>query len=207
MGLRFTAAHSSRITKSTSPSKSPLLRRSSASPLTRKKSASDSPTRATLRRANTTDATVEDPYAEPLEDHGLIKSLTEDLRFCDVAHQIQHVRAKMFEAIPHRSGMNSTKTAEVLNYQRDLPPIVTVAHILSMSQSPTTTEREIAELIRKGIVRRISVPLRGVGSDAIGEGLVLVEAWISLVNESGLDSAVKRESARDGYTRRKIIFV
>jgi hypothetical protein len=84
----------------------------------------------------------------------------------------------MFSDIPERaSGMNGARIAEVLNYRISLPPIVTLAHIHALSNSPTTTEREIAELSRRGIIRKIAIPNRGTGAAAVGEGLVLVAEW------------------------------
>jgi len=103
----------------------------------------------------------------------------------------------MFENIPTRAGMNSTRISEVLNYRRDLPPIVTVAHLLALSSSPTTTEREVADLVRTGVVRRLRIPGRGLGSAAIGDSLVLVEKWVAMVEEcDSLDQDLKSTSWR-----------
>jgi hypothetical protein len=77
--------------------------------------------------------------------------------------------------------MNSTRIAEVLNYRRMLPPIVSVAHVHALSKSPTTTEREISTLLNAGVIRRITIPGRGKGSSAVGEGLVLVSEWEKIV--------------------------
>jgi len=98
----------------------------------------------------------------------------------------------MFDDIPERSGMNSTRTAEVLNFKKNLAPIVTVAHIHALSRSSTTTEREIAELIRGGVIRKINIPYRGVGASAIGESLVLAEKWFAAVkDDASLDDGIK----------------
>ncbi len=92
-----------------------------------------------------------------------------------------YVRTRMFSDIPERSpGMNSTRIAEVLNYRLSLPPIVTVAHIHSLTSSPTSTDREIAELIRSNKLRKIVIPGRTTGRDAVGECLVLLSSWEAL---------------------------
>lgn len=88
----------------------------------------------------------------------------------------------MFSDIPERApGMNSTRIAEVLNYRISLPPVVTVAHVHALSKSATSTEREIAELAKAGIIRKVVVPNRGKGAAAAGEGLVLVSEWERIV--------------------------
>lgn len=192
MSLQTTAAHSSRVTKSRS--KNPLLRRSSSSPfsaLPRKKPAAAK--RATSKTA--VDDEEEDLFGDRLDDHGLVTALATDLRLRDVAQQVRYVQEHMFDKIPDRSGMNSTRIAEVLNFRKNLAPIVTVAHVQALSRSPTTTEREIAELLRHGIIRKINIPYRGVGASAIGESLVLSEKWIAMVRESTFLS----EEIKDKY--------
>jgi len=44
-----------------------------------------------------------------------------------------------------------------------------------MMKSPTATEREIAELAKAGIIRKIVVPGRGTGGSSMSEGLVLFD--------------------------------
>jgi hypothetical protein len=91
---------------------------------------------------------------------------------------MEYIRNRMFSDVPERaSGMNSTRIAEVLNYRRTLPPIVTIAHIDALSSSSTKTEREIVELTQAGILRRVTIPNRGVGSAAVGDGIALVTEW------------------------------
>jgi len=127
-----------------------------------------------------------------LEDLGLIKALAIDLRLRDVAQYLQYIANKMFDDIPDRAGMSSSRIAEVLNYRRNLPPIISTAHVHALSRSPTATEREIAELIQAGIVRKISIPGRGHGAAYIGESLVLIDRWVQMVLDSeGLGQEVK----------------
>jgi len=98
----------------------------------------------------------------------------------------------MFDDIPDRAGMGSSRIAEVLNYRKNLPPIISTAHVHALSQNPTATEREIAELIHGGIIRRISIPGRGLGAASIEESLVLIDRWVEMVqNSAGLCQEVK----------------
>lgn len=88
--------------------------------------------------------------------------------------------------------MNSTRIAEVLNFRASLPPIVTVAHVHALGPSPTQVEREIADLVRRGVVRKIQIPGRGLGSAALDEALVLAEDWVQLVDAHPiLERAIK----------------
>ena len=89
----------------------------------------------------------------------------------------------MFDAMPERGGFNSTKIAEILNFRRSLPPTVTVAHVHALIDSPTKAEREIAELIKAGTIRKIVIPGRGTGGSSIEEGLILYKDIERLVGE------------------------
>jgi len=89
----------------------------------------------------------------------------------------------MFSEMPEKAGMNSTRIAEVLNFRRRLPPFVTIAHIDALSTSSTKIEREIAELARAGIIRRVTIPHRGTGAAAVGDGLASVKEWQMLVRQ------------------------
>jgi hypothetical protein len=80
--------------------------------------------------------------------------------------------------------MSSTRIAEVLNFRRVLPPIVTVAHVHALLNAPTMAEREIVELMRERVVRKIVVPGRGGMGAGVGEGLVLMQEWERVVRES-----------------------
>jgi Serine-threonine protein kinase 19 len=97
----------------------------------------------------------------------------------------------MFTPLPERAaGMSSTRIAEVLNFRRALPPIVTVAHVHALLNAPTTTEREVVELMREGVVRKLVVPGREAG---VGEGLVLVKEWERVIRENkDLSEEIKR---------------
>lgn len=79
--------------------------------------------------------------------------------------------------------MNSTRIAEVLNFRKNMPPIVSIAHLHAVSTSTTATERQLATLIHSGTVKKINIPGRGKGGFAIGEGVIIVEDWINTIQQ------------------------
>ncbi|KAF1965007.1 hypothetical protein BU23DRAFT_520197 [Bimuria novae-zelandiae CBS 107.79] len=174
MSFQATPARSSRITKSRKPSVAAALgmRRSISSPSTA------SPRRKSSQGAKST--THDDD--EQLDDTGVIASLAADLNFRDVPQYMEYIRNRMFSDIPEKNaGMNSTRIAETLNYRKALPPIVTLAHLDALCTSSTKTEREIAELAKAGIVRRVIIPNRGIGVTSVGDGIASVQEWERLV--------------------------
>lgn len=189
MPLNFSAAHSSRITKP--KSKSPLLKRSLSSPF------ANAARRKPIQRAQSKPEAVEedeDLFGDRLDDTGLVTSLATDLSLRDVAQMMRYIRNHMFDQLPERGGMNSTQVAEVLNLRKSLPPIVSLAHVHALITSPTAAEREIAELTKAAVVRKVNVPGRGTGGSSMGEGLVLVCDWEEMVNKtSSLTPDLKNE--------------
>jgi hypothetical protein len=185
MSFNFSAAHSSRIKKSAKPA---AFKRnsSSASPY------SSLPRRKPLQRSSTkpeqADDENDDLFGDRLDDVGLVKTLATDLTLRDVAQAISHIRGKMWSRIPEqRAGMNSTRIAEVLNFRSSIPPIVTVSHVQALLNSPTTVEREIAELVRGGAIRKVVVGGRG----SLGEALILVKDLDDMIDKSALEQEVK----------------
>lgn len=131
---------------------------------------------------------------EPLDDTGVIASLAADLNLRDVPQYMEYIRNRMFCDMPEKPGMNTTRIAEVLNFRTKLPPFVTVAHIHALCVSSTKIEREIAELAKAGILRRVAIPHRGVGSAAVGDGIANVREWHALVRQhDDLPDALKGE--------------
>jgi Serine-threonine protein kinase 19 len=184
MSFRASAAHSSRIKKS----KPPAFKRNSSiiSPY------ASLPRRKPIQRSNIKSECHEeenDAFGDRLDDVGLVMTLATDLTLRDVPQAIQYTRDQMFSPMPLQgAGMNSTRIAMVLNFRKSLPPIVSIAHIQALLNSPTAVEREIAEMIKKGIVRKFVVPGRG----GIGEVLILVKDLETMVEENGaLDEDVK----------------
>lgn len=172
------------------PSKPPTFKRNSSS---FSSPYSDLPRRKPLQRsASKPEREVEDEedfFGDRLDDVGLVQALATDLNLRDVAQAIMYIRRKMWSSIPEeRAGMNSTRIAEVLNFRDSLPPIVTVTHIQALLNSPTAVEREIAELVRKGAIRKINVGGRG----SMGETLILVKDLDEMIQKSEhLEQAVK----------------
>ncbi|CAI6341881.1 unnamed protein product [Periconia digitata] len=177
MSFQITPARSSRVTKP--------KRTSAAAAMGLRRSVSSPSSTATLRRKSsqssnstmTSSSTWEDDD-EKLDDMGLVASIAADLNLRDVPQYIEYIQNNMFDQLPTTgAGMSSTRIPEVLNFRRVLPPIVTVAHIDALASSATATEREIAELSRAGILRRVIIPRRGLGAAAIGDGIVSVREW------------------------------
>ena len=180
MPLNYTAAHSSRISK-------PSLKRSASSPFSLHKQ------RKPISRASSKPETLdeaEDYFGDRLEDRGLVKTLATDLSLRDVAQTIKYIRSHMFDDLPEAGGFNSVRISEILRFRKSLPPTVTVTHVHAFLRSPTATDKEIAELAKAGVVRKIVVPGRGTGGSSIAEGVILYPDFERLVQESGLDEEI-----------------
>ncbi|OHF01308.1 hypothetical protein CORC01_03341 [Colletotrichum orchidophilum] len=171
--------------------------KSSASP--RKNSGTGSPRQsgggsakqktATPSAAQGDDCYDDDFFHDRLEDAGLVAALATDMSLRDVVQAIKYTRSRMFGPVPmEATGMNSTRTAEVLNYRRAMPGIVTISHLHALLISPTAVEREIAELQRGGVVRKIYVQRRG----GLGEALIQTSELEEMISHSAeLDDDAK----------------
>ncbi|KAL6164098.1 hypothetical protein ACJQWK_09774 [Exserohilum turcicum] len=127
MSLQATPARSSRITKP--------RRRSAAAALGLKRKTSSTPNTGPKRLPLPShDSTSHDDDYQ-LNDTGVIASLASDLNFRDVPQYVSYIQRRMFSAVPEKSGMNSVRTAQVLNFRLRLPPFVTLAHINALSTS------------------------------------------------------------------------
>ncbi|OBT76652.1 hypothetical protein VF21_05310 [Pseudogymnoascus sp. 05NY08] len=190
MSFQTTAAHSSRIKKSNPAS---ARRPSSAfSSLPRRKPIARGPSKQQSQDDYSDDDTPSSSSSDPttrLPDAGLIHTLLTDLTLRDVPQAILHITTNTFTPIPPtRSGLSSTRTAEILNYRRALPPVVTVSHVQALLHAPTAVAREIAELTARGTIRKLLIPGRG----GAGELLILTRDLEGLINSSTtLDDAVK----------------
>ena len=180
MPFTFTAAPSSRISKS--KPKNISLKRAASSPF------GSLPQRKPIQRAQSKPEVVEteqdDLFEDRLDDLGLVASLATDLSLRDVVQSMNYIRSHMFDEIPERSGMNSTRISEVLNFRRFLPPIVTNGHVHALIKSPTLVEREIAQLVSAALLRKITIPGRGIGRSSISDALVLVKDWELLIRDT-----------------------
>lgn len=131
---------------------------------------------------------------DPLPDIGGSHFISKTAPVQNVLQAIEYIRDGMFEEIPARAGMNSTRIAEVLNLRRSLPPLASVAHVHTLLEAPTQVEREIVEQIQTGRIRRLIIPGRGNDAAGLGDCLVLAEDWDKLVQESPvLEQPVKGE--------------
>lgn len=131
---------------------------------------------------------------DPLPDQGSSQYISETAPVQNVVQAIQYIRTGMFDELPARAGMNSTRIAEVLNLRRSLPPLASVAHVHTLLDAPTQVEREIVELVQSGRVRRLIVPGRGGDAAGLGDCLVLAEEWEELVRGNpALGASVKGE--------------
>ena len=191
MPLNFSAAHSSRIKKK-SQHQPPLLRRSASSPFT------DYGRRKPVQRSKSKTEGIDDEdefFEDRLSDVGIVKTLATDLNLRDVGQTIQYIHSHMFDALPGSGGFNSTRIAEILNFRKSLPPIVTVAHIHALIPSLSATEREIAELINGGILRKLVTPGRGTGGSSVAESLILTKDLRRILGEAqGLNEDLKGET-------------
>jgi hypothetical protein len=190
MSYQRTAAPSSRVNKSASKKK-------------------NSPFQTTKRRKPSVSATARlkrvieaDDTASELDDYGRLESpevlrvrIAPGLSSSDIVDIMRYFQSHMFSDIPNRApGMNSTRIAEVLNYRLQLPPIIPIAHLHALRSSPTSTEREIVSKVQAGVLRKVTIPGRGLGATAIGEVLILVSEWENLVHESSsLSDALKEK--------------
>ncbi|KAI0855416.1 serine-threonine protein kinase 19-domain-containing protein [Xylaria cubensis] len=128
---------------------------------------------------------------DKLDDFGLVTALATDLRLRDTPQAIQYIRSRMFAPVPETAaGMTSTRIAEILNYRRKLPPIVSIAHVQALLSSPSAVEREVAELARRGFLRRIVVPRRGV----VGEFVMLASDYEASLKKTAALSDNAREN-------------
>ncbi|KAI1172822.1 serine-threonine protein kinase 19-domain-containing protein [Nemania sp. FL0916] len=147
---------------------------------------------ANTRARNGRDDKLDDLFGDDkLDDFGLVTALATDLALRDTPQAIQYIRMRMFAPMPNAAaGMTSTRIAEVLNYRRNLPPIVSIAHVQALLSSPSAVEREVAELARRGFLRRIVVPRRGT----VGEFVMLASEYEASLRQTTMLS----ESARTG---------
>lgn len=192
MSFSATGAHKPFQSKA---KKNPFLRRSSSSAFANhpRRKPGQTHSQPSLKRARTeNDAQVSE---EPLDNAGIVTTLVPRGTRQDVLALMQYIQEHTFGEIPERSaGMNSTRIAEVLNFRRNLPPIISIAHVHALSTSATATEREVARLVQAGTLRRMTVLGRGKGGAAVGEGLVLVADWEKLVRDNmSLDAPVKEK--------------
>lgn len=176
-----------------------VQKRKSSNPRSRGSPFTTSPRRKAVSQTSQcpkTDADYDNEFdtadgTDPLTDLGPSKYIFESTPAKDVVEAMLHVKNGMFETLPERAGMNSTRIAQVLNFRRSLPPLVSVAHVHTLLQAPTQVEREIVALVQKGRLRRLIVPGRGNDAAGLGDCLVLAEDLEALVRETDLSDPLK----------------
>ncbi|KFA50185.1 hypothetical protein S40293_03657 [Stachybotrys chartarum IBT 40293] len=129
-------------------------------------------------------------FKDKLDDLGLDQLLSEDLTTRDVVQAMRYIRRRMFTPVP-TTGFHSTRSVELLNYRLMMPPIVAASHINAVLHSPTAVEREIVELTRRGVVRKMRVD----------KGTVLGECLIESADlEAMVDTATLTQETKDKFT-------
>ncbi|KXH37902.1 hypothetical protein CSIM01_09835 [Colletotrichum simmondsii] len=176
------------------PSASPRKNSGTSSP---RKSAGGSSSSGAKRNSTShaqDDDDDDDFFHDRLDDAGLVAALATDMSLRDVVQAIKYTRSRMFGLVPtEAAGMNSTRIAEVLNYRRAMPGIVTTSHLHALLASPTAVEREVAELQRGGALRKIYVQRRG----GLGEALIQTSELEDMIAKS----AELDDDARSAYVK------
>ncbi|UNI21104.1 hypothetical protein JDV02_007122 [Purpureocillium takamizusanense] len=183
--LRSILGTSNRVTK---PSRSGQPRQPPPSTT----SPSPSPRKGTQpqqRRRQQANEEEDELFQDKLTDLGVVKLLEEELTLRDVVQAMRYIRAHMFTPVPP-TGFKSTRAAEVLNYRAATPPLVTAGHINAVlaRASPTRTEREVVELVGRGVLRRVRVERRGGGGEALVEAAdleAMLFRWVSSGGDNG----------------------
>ncbi|POR39533.1 Uncharacterized protein TPAR_00270, partial [Tolypocladium paradoxum] len=128
-------------------------------------------------------------FQDKLTDVGISKLLEEELTLRDVVQAMRYIRSRMFTPVP-QTGLKSTRIAEVLNYRASTPPIVTLGHLNAVLSAPSRTEREVAELMGRGMVRKVRVERRG----GVGEALIECSDFEGMVRKADVS-----DEAADGF--------
>lgn len=113
-----------------------------------------------------------------------------DRNIKDVISAITYAQTLMFDRLPERAGFNSVRTAEVLNFQKHLPPIVSLAHIHALRPAASQTERELSTLLSSNNVRRIQIMRRGNDVSGFKEFLIKTQDYEDLLRASDLSDEI-----------------
>ncbi|RMZ78115.1 hypothetical protein DV738_g3974, partial [Chaetothyriales sp. CBS 135597] len=105
----------------------------------------------------------------------------------DVISAIRHAKKTMFCELPSRAGMNSTQVAEVLNFQKNIPPVASLAHVHAIVSASSKTERQISELLATGELRKLRLVGRGNDVTGIGELLILTSDLKGMLEALSID--------------------
>jgi hypothetical protein len=127
-----------------------------------------------------------DPEQLPIKSAAL--SVIQVATAVDVMSAMHHATNTLFSEIPERAGLNSVRIAEVLNFQRSMPPLVSIAHVHALVSASSKTEREINTLVTQGKIRRIKVLNRGNDISGASDYLVTTASIQSLLATSSVDT-------------------
>ncbi|KAG6102536.1 hypothetical protein E4U31_003334 [Claviceps sp. LM219 group G6] len=148
-------------------------------------------------------------FPDKFPDLGDLPILTpqEALSLRDVVQTMRYIRSRMFTAVPSQ-GFPSARTAKLLNYRARMPRLITMGHIHAVlgGTSPSRVEREVAELVSKGLLRRVRVERRG----PLGEALMEMEdlrVLLGRVEEEGGLGGRTREAFWRFLRRRPMVLV
>jgi hypothetical protein len=184
MPLYLTGSHSSRVRKPTTGSS---LRKPSSSPyasLARTKALQEA---TSVAADDGKDAEVE---TARLDATGKIVPATSLSNVKSVEDAIKQTTDGMFCEMPERAGMNSVRIAEVLNFRKGLPPVVTAAHVHALVTASSRTEREISALVTAGKLRKIKLLGRGSDLSGLSELLILTSGLEGMLRGSGFADSI-----------------
>ncbi|KAH0836042.1 hypothetical protein AYO21_02684 [Fonsecaea monophora] len=192
MPLYVTAAHSSRVKK---PAKRPASSRSSSVSF-----ANLPRTKPPSRKARPIIDAIDDELNDSDEEEedrlissGKVLSTVSVEQAKDVLTAVQYARTSMFATLPERAGMNSVRIAAVLNFQRNMPAIVSLAHVHALVAASSKTEREIAALQTAGKLRKIKVTGRGNDISGLSEVLITMRDLQALLERSDVAPDVRTD--------------
>lgn len=95
-----------------------------------------------------------------------------DRRDSRLVSAIDRALSTIFDHLPERAGFNSVRIAEVLNFQKYMPLIISSAHIQALRSNASQTERELSMLLASGELRRIHILRGGSGKNGAKEFLI-----------------------------------
>lgn len=183
MPLYLTGARSSKISK---PKRAPsIARSSSSSPFTsvqRTKPTQLHRTKSLADAIDDEDVTINEQLAGP----GKLLTVLPNDAAKDVLTALDFVSTSMFESLPDRAGMNSVRIAETLNFRRNLPPAVSLAHVHALFSASSKIEREVQQLLAENRIRKLKLVGRGNDISGLGEVLITTSAYEQQLKSSHL---------------------
>lgn len=177
MPLSHPASPASRIQKPAAN------RRASSSPFS-----AAARTKASAKRAALAEQWEDESSSERLDDTGKVVPHISVAAARDVLTSMDYITTSMFSAFPERAGMHSTRIAEVLNFQKNLPPIVTRAHLHALISASSKVERDTASLLSSGALRKLRIVGRGNDVSGVSEVLISAQHLERLLRESSVPS-------------------